>query len=214
MTARDSVRLENPDTYDPEIYDIYWNSFLPIFFDRMNTVMRKHMTDVVSDHGLTSAHAVYLVALTLKDGQSLLEISRFLDMDPANTNRVVKVLREKGLIYDDRRTPQGRNFSIYLTQEGRKIGQRVIESTTGWMNDCMSVIPREDIIAMRNTLIKILESIDPDLTTYMGLRYDKPFFTYLHFNPPDSKSGLVESALAESDPEKKTGRRTVRSKKQ
>ncbi len=198
MTSKDSVQLENPATYKPEVYDVYWNSFLPIFFDRMNTVMRKHMTNVVSDHGLTSAHAVYLVALTLKDGQSLLEISRFLDMDPANTNRVVKVLRDKGLIYDDRRSPKGRNFSIYLTQEGRKLGQRVIDSTTKWMSDCMSVIPREEIIAMRNTLIKILEQIDPDLPTYMGLRYDQPFYTYLHFNPPD-RPGLVESALASNE---------------
>ncbi len=54
------------------------------------------------------------MALYLKDGLSLLEISKFMDMDPANTNRVVKILREKGFIRDDRRN-NSRNFKVFLT---------------------------------------------------------------------------------------------------
>ncbi len=46
-----------------EDYEIYWNSYLPIFFDRMSFEMREHMTESVSEYGLTSAHAVYLIAL-------------------------------------------------------------------------------------------------------------------------------------------------------
>ena len=34
--------------------DVYWNSFLPAFFDRMSFQMRKNMTEVVSPYGLTS----------------------------------------------------------------------------------------------------------------------------------------------------------------
>lgn len=194
MPAKNPI-LENLQSYSPENYDIYWNSFLPIFFDRMNATMRRHMTEVVANYGLTSAHAVYLIALRLRDGQSLLELSTFLDMDPANTNRVVKVLKAKGLIYDDRKDPTARKFSVYLTEEGKKLGQQLIDSTTDWMNGSLEEIPREEIIAMRNTLIKILDKMDPELPKYMASKYDQPFYTYLHTNPPDNPTQF-ESLLA------------------
>ena len=69
---------------------------------------------MVQEYGLSSSQALYLMALYLKDGLSLLEISKFMDMDPANTNRVVKILREKGFIRDDRRN-NSRNFKVFLT---------------------------------------------------------------------------------------------------
>jgi hypothetical protein len=67
----------NYESFSPSMSDgedVYWNSFLPAFFDRMSLVMRKNMTDIVSDHGLTSAHAVYLIALHIKDGQTSLPL--------------------------------------------------------------------------------------------------------------------------------------------
>ena len=97
--------------------DVYWNSFLPAFFDRMSFQMRKNMTEVVSPYGLTSAHAVYLIALKLQDGQTLVSLSRFLDLDTANTNRVIKVLREKGFVYDDRKTENSKKY--FLSDRGR-----------------------------------------------------------------------------------------------
>ena len=104
--------------------DVYWNSFLPAFFDRMSVLMRKNMTAMVSDYGLTSAHAIYLIALKLQDGQTLVSLSRFLDLDTANTNRVIKVLREKGFIYDDRKTENSKKYSIYLTESGQNLATR------------------------------------------------------------------------------------------
>ena len=102
--------------------NIYWNSYLPIFFDRMNSCMRRHMTAEVSDYGLTSAHAVYLIAIILNGPMTQRELSAFLDMDVANTNRVIKTLREKGMVYDDRASPESRNYKIHLTEIGKKLG--------------------------------------------------------------------------------------------
>jgi DNA-binding MarR family transcriptional regulator len=189
--------LKVPESYTPDRYDIYWNSFLPIFFDRMNSTMRRHMTEEVSKYGLTSAHAVYLIALILEGSMTLIDMSRFLDMDPANTNRVIKVLRDKGLVYDDRKNPDSRGFTVYLTEKGRDIGQSLMDSTTEWMNWGMEGISREEILSMRNVLIKILDKIDPDLETYMASEYDRPFYTYLHTNPPNAEPHLFESIRAD-----------------
>ena len=165
--------------------DVYWNSFLPAFFDRMSLVMRKNMTEIVSGYGLTSAHAVYLIALYLKDGQTLVSLSRFLDLDTANTNRVVKVLREKGLVYDDRKSESSKKYSIYLTDEGHKLASEVMNGITDLNNSYFHDIPREDILHMRNTLIRVLNNMNVDIDSYMGSRYEDPFYTHLHIIPED-----------------------------
>ena len=165
--------------------DIYWNSFLPAFFDHMSVQMRKNMTEFVKDYGLTSAHAIYLIALRLQDGQTLVSLSRFLDLDTANTNRVIKILREKQLIYDDRKSESSKKYSIYLTEEGRDLADRVMNGVTELNNKYFDNIPREDILHLRNTLIRILNNMELDINSYMGSKYEDPFYTHLSIVPLD-----------------------------
>ena len=180
--------------------NIYWNSFLPIFFDRINATMRQHMTKEVEEYGLTSSHATYLVALTLNGPMTQTELSSFLDLDPANTHRVVKVLYEKGMVYDDRINHNGRNYRLHLTEIGRKLGTRVMESTNEWMDNAMSDIPNEDVYNLRNTLIKILKRIEPDIEEYLASQYTDPFYTYLLTNPPgDGDKFHVSSRVEKKD---------------
>lgn len=170
--------MPNPD-------DVYWNSFLPAFFDRMSVLMRKNMTSMVVGYGLTSAHAIYLIALKLQDGQTLVSLSRFLDLDTANTNRVIKVLREKGLVYDDRKTESSKKYSIFLTDEGQKLATEIMDGITKLNNSYFEDIPREDILHMRNTLIHILNNMNVGIDSYMGSKYEDPFYTHLHIRPVD-----------------------------
>jgi len=180
--------------------EIYWNSYLPIFFDRMSMAMRDHMTQSVSEYGLTSAHAVYLIALELQGAMSQKDLSQFLDMDPANTNRVIKILREKGMVYDDRARSDSRNYKIYLTEIGRKLAKRAMTETNDWMNEVMSGIPRENILNMRNTLIQILERMGEDVDEYMKSQYTNPFYTYLLTNPPKDGEVFFRSNIAKDKP--------------
>lgn len=165
--------------------DIYWNSFLPVFFDRMSCIMRKNMTKEVSEFGLTSAHSIYLIALKLQDGQTLVSLSKFLDLDPANTNRVIKVLKEKGFVYDDRKSESNKKYSIYLTDAGKKLAKRVMDNITESTNKYFEGVPREDIIHMRNTLIAVLRNMDLDLEGYMHSKYEDPYYTHLQTVPLD-----------------------------
>ena len=82
--------------------DTYWNASLPIFLDRIDTVIRRSMMDMVKPYGLTSSHSMYLLALYIRDGQTMVELSDYLDLDPANTNRVIKKLKEEKFVFDDR----------------------------------------------------------------------------------------------------------------
>ena len=182
----------------PDHEDIYWNSFLPAFFDRMSVQMRKNMTCIVEDYGLTSAHAIYLIALKLQDGQTLVSLSRFLDLDTANTNRVIKILKEKSLVYDDRKTEKSKKFNIYLTEEGQKLASKIMTEVTELNNSYFDGIPREDVLHLRNTLICILRNMNLDIDSYMGSKYEDPFYTHLHIIPLQD-SYVTESIRVSND---------------
>jgi len=179
--------------------DTYWNSFLPVFFDRMSTIMRKNMTKIVNEHGLTSAHSIYLVALNLQDGQTMIQLSRFLDLDPANTNRVIKTLKEKGFVFDDRKTETSKKYSVYLTESGRELAKRIMTCITELNNSYFEGIPREDIVRMRNTLIRVLQNMDSDLDKYLTYEFNDPYYTHLQAIPANIDFVMIPRRLVEDD---------------
>ena len=182
VSPDNSVSMGLPNTGSSP-YDTYWNSFLPAFMDRMSLQMRKNMTAIVEPYGLSHAHAIYLIALNLQDGQTMVSLSRFLDLDTANTTRVIKTLREKGFVYDDRKTESNKKFRIFLTDSGKALANMVMTKITELNNSYFANIPREDILNMRNTLIQVLNNMNLDIDDYMHSKYEDPFYTHLHLMP-------------------------------
>lgn len=170
-----------PESVEP--YDTYWNSFLPAFFDRMSLQMRKNMTSIVEPYGLTHAHAIYLIALKLQDGQTMVGLSHFLDLDTANTNRVIKILRQKGFVYDDRKSESNKKYRIFLTDEGKELAEKVMNGVRALNESYFADVPRENILIMRNTLIQVLRNMNLNIDEYMHSKYDDPFYTLLHIVP-------------------------------
>ena len=187
-----------------EPYDTYWNSFLPAFFDRMSLQMRKNMTSIVEPYGLTHAHAIYLIALKLQDGQTMVGLSHFLDLDTANTNRVIKVLRQKGLVYDDRKSESNKKYRIFLTDEGKELAERVMNGVRALNESYFADVPRENLLIMRNTLIQVLRNMNLNIDEYMHSKYDDPFYTLLHIVP---QSDDAYEAIPSRVSAKKTKRR-------
>jgi len=137
------------------IDDPYWTSFMPLMLDDLSTDMLSNLTDMVEPFGITSAQAIYLIALYHKDGQTLVELSRFLNVDPANTNRMVRILMNKHYVYDDRRTPNSKKYSIYLTEDGKQLTELIIYNVRVLNSIYFAGISDKDIINLRATLMKM-----------------------------------------------------------
>ncbi len=160
-------------------HNAYWNSFLPIFFDRINIATRRVMASCVKHYDLTAIYAEYLVALNLREGLTLVELSKFLDVDTANTNRIIKVLKKKGLVYDDRPSEKSKKFNIFLTKEGKELADFIMVETQSTMNGFFKGVPKFNIDNLRFTLIKILYNVDPNFEEYVDSKWVNPFFTYM-----------------------------------
>jgi len=90
--------------------DSFWDYFSILFLDKLSREMRKELNTSLSGYGITSAHAMYIIALSIKDCQTPISLSKFLDVDGANTNRMLKTLSEHGYVTDDRKRGNSRKF--------------------------------------------------------------------------------------------------------
>ena len=100
-------------------------------------------------------------------------------------------MRERDLVCDDRVDQSKKKFRIFLTPEGRLLGLYLMDFQTNVVNECFKGISDEEILFMRNIMIRLLENIDPDLENYMQSRYQDPFYTYLHVDLGDEKFHVV-----------------------
>lgn len=170
----------------------YWNSFLPIFLDRIGNIMRNHMAEEAKEYSLSSAHCTYIVALSLLDGPTSSQLSYFLDMDNGNTFRAIQTLIEKGLVTTDRKTEKSRKYHIYLTPEGERLAKKIMDNTTKFMDKGMEGISDEDLENMRATLVRILKNIDPGIDDYLSAKaYSNPYFSYLNVIIPNDDGVII-----------------------
>lgn len=174
-----------------DLRNIYWDSFLPIFFDRMNLLMRKAMNQSMAKYDLTCAHSYYLIALDVQDGLTQRELSKFLDMDPANTNRVMKELLKKGFVRKEPISPGSKRYLYRLTEYGLEVADEVMSDTQERMNGYIDGLTREDIDDLREKLVHILNNVDPEFLEYVDSPHVNPFYTYLGLAPLDDDYTVI-----------------------
>lgn len=178
------VRADDMANGIEDPFNNYWNTFLPMFFERITFLMRKTMNDYVKDYGLNVMHASCLIALRLHDGLTLVKLSNFLDIDLSSANRASKTLLEKKFIYDDRESPRSKKYSLYLTEEGKELAIKIMENTNRTINGYFDGIPREKVLDMRQTLLQVLRNMDPKFSEYIdSSRYANPFYVYMMTYP-------------------------------
>lgn len=140
----------------------YWGSMAPIMVDRVGMEFKRDMRKITEPHGLTAAHAMYLLALNSRDGQTMIELSDYLGLDPSNTNRVIKVLRSAGFVVDDRKTKNSKKYSVYLTEDGKILASELVKSNQEFLNKCFVNIPKDMLDTFKTILFEILIYIDSD----------------------------------------------------
>ena len=111
----------------------------------------------------------------------------------ANTSRVIKNPHAEGTWYTQK-TPQSRRYKIHLTEMGRNLAERVMDFEDSKMEEYFGNVETEDLLHMRDTLITILRSMDPELDDYISSPFDNPYYTLLQTNPPETGTGFHSGA--------------------
>lgn len=141
--------------------------------DRLDNLLHALATAVADQHRLAlttaselSASAVATV-LTLgqHDGQSVSDLASVTGLTHSAAVRLIDRLESDGLVQRSMQK-QGRNIPISLTHEGRVAYQDLRSQQSGFLNDLLAGLSREE----KETLERILESLLSKLTTSRAAR--------------------------------------------
>jgi DNA-binding MarR family transcriptional regulator len=155
-----------------------WNVFLPLLFDKIARNIRSDMSKELEDYGLSSMHAPYLMALNIKNGQTLMSLSHFLDMDRSNSCRVIRELEDKGMVYDLRRSPTSKNYPLFLTHKGEMISNKLMDVMYTLISMYFEGISENEYSKMKNTLIRLFDNISTEGYSSPAWKMD-PFYEYM-----------------------------------
>ncbi len=169
--------------------DSFWDYFSILFLDKLSRDMRKDLNASLAEYGITSAHAMYLIALGINDCQTPISLSKFLDVDGANTNRMIKTLMEHGYVTDDRKRKNSRKFQISLTDSGRELKDQILNRIEKMSVKYMEGISQEDYERFRRTLSALMRNV---MSSDSSNLFNKPFYSYMK-SEADGRSDDVEN---------------------
>lgn len=106
------------DKIDPDLIPVLIGSFFK--------KVRKNRNEMLAAYKLSSSHVMYLMVLYKNsEGLTLSNLNEILEVDKANTTRVVKDLIKKGYLIKDEKNLGLRKYKVLLTDKGTEISRKI-----------------------------------------------------------------------------------------
>lgn len=130
---------------------------LVIASGKIKKYVQKSVNDLLKPYAISSVHAPYLLLLLNKQELKRKDFNECLNVDKANTTRVIKELEKNEMItYEE--TP--RNGSIYLTNKGIEVA-KIIDR---WMDykkqSFLMNVEEEDLQVFIHVLQDIIDALE------------------------------------------------------
>ncbi len=167
----------------PQDPHIYWNLYLPMFFDCVDLNLRRHMNTQVANYGIVGTHTAYIIMLAMHGAMSIKDMSEYLGTDESNVINVIKVLMDRGYVSEKRE--DDRDIKITLTKQGNKVSGMVIWETALWMDSMTDGVSKEEMQSTYDVLYKILARIDPEFDGGSLCKHPETSYTNLLANHED-----------------------------
>jgi DNA-binding MarR family transcriptional regulator len=119
------------------------NTEMMEIFMGLSQVTRCCRQDVAFCEGVTFHQFMILDALAIKKEMQISELHKLLAVEKSTTTRLVNPLIQKGLLRREKAQHDSRAATLILTEEGKKIHQKVSLCLSGFFLKVTKNIPRE-----------------------------------------------------------------------
>ena len=137
--------------------------FFPMSIGKLNKQMQKRFSEELIPCDLSSAHAMYLIVLFGNDGLTMKELTESVNMNKANTTRVITDLNVKGYFYNDLTKEGSRKYKVFLTEEGKKAAEIIRSAITKMLDNIFSILTDTERAQYIAILRKIITNINNNL---------------------------------------------------
>lgn len=121
--------------------------------------VEKHIAEFLTQYGLTMTQSFILFSLLEKDGSTLTEIGVRTQIDNSSLTAMVDKLEKQGLVERRLSTQDRRVVTLFLTPQGREMGQQIFaagESYQHMLSNSIHHIENEFYEGL-NTISNILD---------------------------------------------------------
>jgi DNA-binding MarR family transcriptional regulator len=133
----------------------------PIWFGKIRKAVQRRQTELLKPYGLSSIHAMYLVALVhCEEGMTLRELCEKLFVDKANTSRAIAALEEQNYIEKKFLSTSKQKYRICLTDMGNQIAKEVVENMKQAHDILLGSLTTEELQTVKNVMEKIHKAAD------------------------------------------------------
>lgn len=130
------------------------------FFGKIRKLKNKTINALLIDTDITGASLHYINLLHMYKGLTLTEMSGLLEVDKANTTRVINDLEKKGYVYRDVEDHKTKKYKVRLTKDGEDIAIKIKRRILKQQDSIFSCLTEEEKKQLEHILLKLKNSIN------------------------------------------------------
>jgi DNA-binding MarR family transcriptional regulator len=115
------------------------------------------VNDAVSDHGVSTAQIGVLRQLSTEPGLSGADLARRMLISPQGVQLALTALERRGLIVRKKDPQHGRILQAFLTDEGRKVAENVVNDAITAHDKVFGVLSKAEQKTLRELLARVVE---------------------------------------------------------
>ncbi|WP_110929653.1 MarR family winged helix-turn-helix transcriptional regulator [Bacillus massiliglaciei] len=141
---------------------ISFNDYISIMIHQTDLTLTSYIKAKLAPLNIAPEQNLILLLLWDKDGLSQNEIAKKLEKDKTNITRMLSNLEKKGFIKRRCNEIDGLSFNIFLTEEGKKMGEHIHPITEEFNRIVCSGISEQEMDTVKEVLKKMRENVQKD----------------------------------------------------
>lgn len=139
--------------------NISFNDYITIMIHQTDLTLTSFIKAKLAPLNIAPEQNLILLLLLEKDGMSQNEIAKKLVKDKTNIARMLSNLEKKGFISRHINKMDGRSFNVFLTENGKKLGELVYPITEEFYRTVCTGITCEELQTVNEVLLKMQRNV-------------------------------------------------------
>ncbi|MDN3015479.1 MarR family transcriptional regulator [Paenibacillus sp. BSR1-1] len=139
---------------------VVFNDFLSIMIHQTDLTLTSYIKAKLAPLNIAPEQNLILMLLWEKDGLTQNEIAKKLEKDKTNIARMICNLEKKGFISRQINEIDNRSFNVFLTENGKKLGEMIKPLAEEFNRTVCAGISKEEQQIVKQVLLKMRQNVE------------------------------------------------------
>jgi DNA-binding MarR family transcriptional regulator len=144
--------------------DNFYSGLMGLLIGRTNALKDRLLDTHLVPYGVTASQFKVLIIIAQFAADTPAELCRHLSLDSGSMTRMLDRLEQKELITRTRSDMDRRQVHVALTDEGKKLSDRLPQIGAEALNDLFGALNSAELASLEQILTKVLVAADDQIT--------------------------------------------------